>query len=141
MPEVHQLAEGGTYDPDTLDMLSDILADAFKPIRDGLLSQPFRIRKFGGLVDGIDDHAELIRQSDDIRKHALLARTAQQPFEQPRAIGIELGHAAHIDAKGFNRPWLGRGRLHHLLFECVGVIRRPFAGGCEIKSLAAHRAG
>ena len=29
MPEVHQLAEGGTYDPDTLDMLSDILADAW----------------------------------------------------------------------------------------------------------------
>ena len=29
MPEVHRLAEGGTYDPDTLDLLSAILVEVW----------------------------------------------------------------------------------------------------------------
>ena len=121
--------------------LGDILADAFQPIGDALLSQPFGIRKFRGLVDGIDDHPELVRQADHIGLHALLPRPAQQAFEQPGAIGIELGDTAHVDTKAFDHPWLCRGRLHHLLFECVGVIRRPFSASREIKPLAADRAG
>ena len=32
MPEVHKLAEGGTYDPDVLLLLSDILADAWTEV-------------------------------------------------------------------------------------------------------------
>ena len=34
MPEVHRLAEGGTYDPDTLDLLSGILAEVWTEVGD-----------------------------------------------------------------------------------------------------------
>ncbi len=34
MPEVHRLAEGGTYDPDTLDLLSGILAKVWTEVGD-----------------------------------------------------------------------------------------------------------
>jgi len=32
MPEVHRLAKGGTYEPDTLDLLSDILAEVWTEV-------------------------------------------------------------------------------------------------------------
>ena len=74
--------------------------------------------------------------------HALLARTAQQPFEQPRAIGIELGHAAHVRREAdLTAPgWAGVACITSRS-ECVGAIGRPVAGGCEIKPVAAHRRG
>ena len=106
-----------------------VLADRCKPVGHALAPHPLGIGQFGGLMNGVDDGAELVRQVDHVRGRALLARSAQQPFEQPGAIGVELGDALHVDANELDRALRRQRRGHDQPLQIVGTIGRPVAAG------------
>ncbi len=92
-------------------------------------------------MNRLDDDAKLLGEPDDIGANAALVAATQQALEQPGAIGVEFGDALHVDTQRLHRALRRRRRADDLTLEFVGTIRRPVAGGHELKPLAADPSG
>src|SRR5215211_3392429 len=109
----------------------------------GIAQLVFRPQGRGGLDIGVlhllDQPAVMLRQTNDARLLPPRRALADQPLQQPGAVGIELAHVTHVDGDAAHARLLLGDRVDQRL-QVAGIVGGPSAGGSDVELLAVDLA-